>query len=115
MSEVSGAYTYTLANGQANVQALAEGQQVTDVFTYTNSDNSGGSSSSTLTVTVTGTNDAPVAVADLAAVKEDTPPNPVSGNLLANDTDVDSLDTHTVSAVTGAVDKRTAVAHDRTP
>src|SRR5262249_31547475 len=57
----TGAYTYTLANGQANVQALADGQQVTDVFTYTNSDNHGGSSSSTLTVTVTGADDSPTA------------------------------------------------------
>src|SRR5438034_437673 len=109
ITKATGAYTYTLANGQANVQALAEGQQVTDVFSYTNSDNRGASSSSTLTVTVTGTNDAPVAVVDLAAVKEDTPPNPVSGNLLANDTDVDSLDTHTVSAVTGGIDNCTAI------
>src|SRR5262249_42513514 len=59
VTKATGAYTYTLANGQANVQALAEGQRVTDVFTYTNSDNHGGSSSSTLTVTVTGTDDAP--------------------------------------------------------
>ena len=109
VTKATGAYTYTLANGQANVQALAEGQQVTDVFTYTNSDNHGGLSSSTLTVTVTGTNDAPVAVADVAAVKEDTPPNPVSGNLLANDTDVDSNDTHTVSAVTGGTDNGTTI------
>src|SRR5207248_88165 len=64
VTKATGAYSYTLANGQSNVQALAEGQQVTDQFTYTNSDNQGGSSSSTLTVTVTGTNDAPVAVAD---------------------------------------------------
>ena len=109
VTKATGAYTYTLANGQANVQALAEGQQVTDVFTYTNSDNHGGVSSSTLTVTVTGTNDAPVAVADVAAVKEDTPPNPVSGNLLANDPDVDSTDTHTVSAVTGGSDNGTTI------
>src|SRR5262245_8972742 len=109
VTKATGAYTYTLANGQANVQALAEGQQVTDVFTYTDSDNHGGLSSSTLTVTVTGTNDAPVAVADVAAVKEDTPPNPVSGNLLANDTDVDSNDTHTVAAVTGRNDNGTTI------
>src|SRR5207237_1036708 len=62
-------------------------------------------SSNTLTMTVTGTNDAPVAVADVAGVKEDTntlgQPNPVTGNLLANDTDVDTSDTHSVTAVTG--------------
>ncbi|TGV73842.1 hypothetical protein EN792_060175, partial [Mesorhizobium sp. M00.F.Ca.ET.149.01.1.1] len=34
-------------------------------------DNHGGSSSANLTITITGTNDAPVAVADAAAVKED--------------------------------------------
>ena len=61
------------------------------------------------TVTVTGTNDASVAVADVVAVKEDTPPNPVSGNLLANDTDLDSTDTHTVSAVTGGSDNGTTI------
>jgi VCBS repeat-containing protein len=104
ITKATGGYTYTLANGQANVQALADGQHVTDVFTYTNSDNHGGSNSATLTVTVTGTNDAPVAVADVAAVTEDAESNPVSGNVLTNDSDVDSTDTHTVSAVTGGTD-----------
>src|SRR5437868_77491 len=100
-----GSYTYTLNNALSNVQALAEGQQVTELFTYTNSDNHGGSSSSTLTITVTGTNDGPTAVADVNAVKEDTAPNPVSGNVLTNDTDVDTLDTHTVTAVNGSTAK----------
>jgi len=34
-------------------------------------------------------------------VSEDTPPNPVSGNVLGNDTDVDTLDTHSVTQVNG--------------
>jgi VCBS repeat-containing protein len=109
ITKATGAYTYTLANGQANVQALADGQQVTDVFTYTNADNHGGSGASTLTVTISGSNDAPVAVADLAAVTEDALPNPVSGNLLANDTDVDSGDAHTVSALSGGTDNGTTI------
>src|SRR6266566_8839974 len=66
VTKAVGAYTYTLANGQANVQALAQGQQVTDVFTYTNS-NGGLTSSSTLTVTVTGVNDAPTIAAGTTA------------------------------------------------
>ena len=33
-----GQYTYTLADSQANVRALANGQVVTDAFTYTVSD-----------------------------------------------------------------------------
>src|SRR5437588_141915 len=73
------------------------------MFRYTNSDNHGGSSTANLTITINGTNDAPVAVADAASVKEDTntlaDPNPVSGNVLSNDTDVDSGDTHSVTAV----------------
>src|SRR5204863_7127739 len=53
-------YAYTLDNSLASVQALAEGQTVTDTFGYTNSDNHAASSSANLVVTVTGTNDAPV-------------------------------------------------------
>ena len=56
----NGTYTYTLNNALASVQALAQGQQVTDVFSYTNSDNHGASGSSSLTITITGTNDAAV-------------------------------------------------------
>ena len=56
----NGTYTYTLANGQTNVQALTQGQIVSDVFTDTNSDNHGGSSSSSLTISITGTNDVAV-------------------------------------------------------
>ena len=102
-----GSYTYTLNNALASVQALAQGQQVMDVFTYNNTDShSGVSNATTLTVTVTGTNDAPVVVADAAAVTEDTDtgakPNPVSGNVLTNDTDVDVGDTRTVSTVATA-------------
>jgi VCBS repeat-containing protein len=110
ITKASGGYTYTLTNGQPNVQALADGQQVTDVFSYTNADNHNGfSSPTTLTVTVTGTNDAPVAMADVAAVTEDTEPNPVGGYLLANDTDVDTNDTHSVSALSGGTDNGTTL------
>ena len=46
-----------------------------------------------------------MAVADTATVKEDTntlaDPNPVTGNVLTNDTDVDVGDTHSVTAVNG--------------
>src|SRR5439155_180161 len=102
-----------LTNAQANVQALAEGQTVSDVFTYTNSDNHSATSSSPMTEPQTGTNDAPSPLPDVASVKEDTntvpQPNPVSGNLLSNDTDVDTNDTHRVPAVTGGTDNGTTI------
>jgi VCBS repeat-containing protein len=96
-----GSYSYALDNEKGAVQALAEDQTATDVFSYTVSDGHGGSTTSTLTITVTGTNDQPVAVADANTVTEDTAPNPVSGNVLSNDSDVDATDQLTVSAVTG--------------
>ncbi|MGT2504177.1 VCBS domain-containing protein [Bradyrhizobium guangxiense] len=57
VTKATGAYTYTLNTSSTSVQALAEGQQATEQFTYTNADNHGGTGSSTLTVTVTGSND----------------------------------------------------------
>ena len=69
-----------------------------DSFTYTISDGNGGTSTATVTVTVTPVNDNPVAVADAAALAEDTA---VTINVLANDTTgPDAGETLTVSAVT---------------
>jgi VCBS repeat-containing protein len=71
VDKATGAYTYTLANGQANVQALADGQTVTDVFNYTNTDNHGASGSAALTISVHGTNDAPTV--DLTPIITEVP------------------------------------------
>lgn len=54
------------------------------------------------------TNHAPVAVADIAALKEDVT-TVANGSLLANDTDADAGDTHTVSAVSGGTDNGTTI------
>jgi len=109
----NGSYTYTLNNGTNGtaglVQSLAAGATVADTFHYTISDGHGGTSSTTLTITVTGTNDAPVAHADVNAVTEDTSTS-ASGNVITTgagiDTDIDVTpvaDTLTVSAVTGGI------------
>jgi VCBS repeat-containing protein len=91
-----GSYSYSLSNGALNVQSLAAGQTVTDTFTYTVDDGNGGSATSSLTVTVTGTNDGPVASADVAAVQEESVLS-TSGNVLGNDSDVDANDRLSVS------------------
>ncbi len=119
-----GTWTYHLDNTLAATQALAQGAHGNDVFTYTMKDANGASSTATLTINVTGTNDAPIAVVDVnlgAAVVESGvgPGNAelagnasATGNVLTNDTDVDTNDTKTVtgvaagssaSAVSGAV------------
>jgi hypothetical protein len=59
----------------------------TGAITFTVADNQGAvSAPAQVVLTVTAVNDAPVAVADSAITAEDTP---VSGNLLANDSDAD--------------------------
>ena len=97
-----GSYTYTLDNTDAQTNALAQGESVTDVFSYTVTDEFGATDTATLTITITGTNDGPVAVGDTnagdavtrAGVNPATRPFPgdasAAGDVLANDTDVDN-------------------------
>jgi len=93
----NGSYTF---NPGTAFDYLAQGETATTSVDYTNTDNNGLSSSSTLTVTVTGTNDAPVAVADIGATTENlTMTVDAANGVLSNDTDLDTSDTHTVSAV----------------
>ena len=57
----SGAFTYTVNETDAAVQALRQSTDtLTDVFSYTMRDTAGATSSTTLTVTIHGANDAPV-------------------------------------------------------
>ena len=73
----SGAYTFTPAANYAGAVPAA---------TYTVSDGHGGFDSSTLQVSITPVNDAPVDGDEAVSTNEDTA---VSGNVLANATDVD--------------------------
>ncbi len=91
-----GSYTYMLDNASLAVQSLAVGQIVTESFAYQATDGIA-FTPATLTVTITGTNDAPVTVADVAAAQEDLTII-ATGNVLANDTDVDQ------GAMLGVVD-----------
>ena len=105
------AITALLANGVGYTPA--SDYSGADVLTILVQDAAGGQDSQDIAITVTPGNDAPVAVADAATVKEDTntlaQPNPVSGNVLSNDTDIDSGDIHSVSAVGGGEDDGTTI------
>ena len=104
----NGTWTYALNDADPDTNALTQGQAATDAFTYTVSDTSGATSSAALTITITGTNDAPVAVADSNGGDAVTESGVVAGdasaagNVLTNDTDVDTGDTRTVTAVNGS-------------
>uniref|UniRef100_UPI0030C6A83F Ig-like domain-containing protein n=1 Tax=Aurantiacibacter hainanensis TaxID=3076114 RepID=UPI0030C6A83F len=88
----NGTFTYA-ANGA--FEYLAVGETATDTFTYTVDDGNGGTDTATVTITITGQNDAPVANTDGSTENADVSH---SGNVLDNDTDVDSLDILSVSA-----------------
>lgn len=65
---------------------LDTGETANVVVSYTISDPHGATASSTISITVTGVNDPPVANDDTNSTDENSP---VSGNVLANDTDPD--------------------------
>ncbi|EHR71078.1 VCBS repeat-containing protein [Burkholderiales bacterium JOSHI_001] len=81
-----GSYSYALNTADPAVQALRDAQSLTEVFTYVLRDADGDESTTTLTITINGSNDAPVVVPDVGRTPED---QPLNGNVLANDTDVD--------------------------
>ena len=103
-------WSFTLNNNDAVLQSLALGQTITQVYTVTFADHHGGTVTQDVTVTITGANDAPVAIADtdtghIVEAGHDIYDNVVAGvstttgDVLANDTDVDLSDTHEVVGV----------------
>ena len=86
-----GSYSFDPTN--AAYDSLALGTTQTVVATYTATDQHGATDTATLTVTVIGTNDAPVANDDVNSATEDGAA--ATGNVGANDTDVDTGATRT--------------------
>ncbi|QJT08011.1 hypothetical protein E8L03_03300 [Oceanidesulfovibrio marinus] len=86
--DANGGYHYALNNDFAEVQALAQGETRSEVFSYTVSDGIAEQSES-LIISIVGANDAPTTVTDTAAVQEDGVLT-ATGNVLANDADVDN-------------------------
>ena len=113
--DTDGTWTYNLRNGDANVQALGDGESHDETFTVVVTDDQGATDTETVTVTVTGTNDAPIASADAFATDED---DAVSGNVLLDngsgaDSDVEG-DSLTVSLVTDVANGALVLGSDGT-
>jgi VCBS repeat-containing protein len=92
----NGAYTYTVDNSNATVQALRTSvDTITDVFTYTMQDAGGLTNTTQITVTIQGANDAPTAVADTITATEaggtgnGTAGTNPTGSVLTNDVEPD--------------------------
>jgi VCBS repeat-containing protein len=80
-----GTYSYAL---NAHAQTLNAVSVATESFAYTATDGQA-TATSTLTMNVTGANDAPVTVGDANTIVEDAQ-QPIIGNVLVNDSDVDA-------------------------
>ena len=93
-----GSYSYD-PNGRYN--RLAAGATATDSFSYTVRDGGGLTATATVTLTIHGVNDAPTATADSATLTENSIFSAAGTGVLVNDTDIDTGDTLTVSAVNG--------------
>ncbi|BAN26672.1 outer membrane adhesin like protein [Caballeronia insecticola] len=106
----NGGYQYVVDNANAAVQALRlSGQTLTERFTYVVNDSVNASASTTLTVTIHGANDTPIGIDDTGTATEaggvanGTPGSDATGNVLTNDTDVDSTANGETHRVTGIV------------
>ena len=86
----------------------------TDRFAYTAADGNGGTGDAEIVVVVAAVNDAPVALADTAATNED---EPVTVDVLANDTDVDgdALRIESVSKPANGTARTTAAGIEYAP
>lgn len=100
--QADGSYVYRVFDSLPAVQALrTNAQTLRESFVYTVQDSAGAASEASLTVTIVGSNDSPVAMADVGEAVEQGGPDSVRsavGNVLANDRDVDAGDTLTVTS-----------------
>ncbi|MDO8262337.1 MAG: putative Ig domain-containing protein [Gallionella sp.] len=95
VTQAASGATVTLVNGDVQYdignlyQSLGQGQAATETFSYTVSDTAGATSTAQVTMGITGANDAPLTAADDAAAIQEDGTIFATGNVLANDTDVD--------------------------
>ncbi|MBM6584378.1 VCBS domain-containing protein, partial [Microvirga sp. BT689] len=100
---------WTVDVDTAVIDSLAAGEVRTLTYTLLLSDLSGGRSEQVVTITLTGTNDGPVAVADVAAGTEN---ETLTLDVLANDTDVDTGAVFTLVSGVAPAGKGTAAVVD---
>ncbi|PRY93414.1 T1SS-143 domain-containing protein [Hasllibacter halocynthiae] len=82
-----GDYEYVLDDARPATQALAQGEVVTETFTYTIANRSGETSTADLVLSVIGTNDAPVLAGEDAGNVSEDGPRARSGQLEVDDPD----------------------------
>ncbi|MDI9406956.1 MAG: Ig-like domain-containing protein, partial [Chitinophagaceae bacterium] len=102
-TETSDQLSWSFNSGSEAFNYLSAGDALTLAYTIRATDKSNATADKTITVTVTGTNDGPTANADTGTPAENaTLTVNAAAGLLANDTDPDTTDLLTVSAVAGS-------------
>ena len=96
-----GSYSYSIDENNASVEALANGETITDTFNYTVADSQSATDIALLTVTITGSNDAPVITngPDTASLTETDSALTTSGTLTVGDVDTTDVITSTISGL----------------
>ena len=94
---VNGTWTYTLDNTASNVQALDAGEQVTDSFTFTASDNT----TQVVTVTINGSDDSPVVSGSFSSSVTEDGTSTATGSLSISDVDGDDSPSFADDSQTG--------------
>src|SRR5262249_21963122 len=94
----TGKWTYTLDNSRIATQNLAEGQHALDTFTVKVADQYGAFDTQTVNIDVVGTNDAPVMQTAAVSRPPVTEDQSLTATGLAQFSDLDLTDTHTVAA-----------------
>ncbi|MBW3697792.1 hypothetical protein EK599_19095 [Vibrio sp. T187] len=86
--DAAGEWSYTIYNDEPHLQAMAEGEVVTESFVVFAADDLGAEVSQVVTVTVTGSNDNPVLSGDASGVVDEANGSSASGQLVTSDTDL---------------------------
>ncbi len=109
-SAEGGVWTYTLNNANAAVQALGDGEVLTETFTFT----ANGAAPITVTITITGANDAPTVSGEFFTRVGPTGGQFILTNLSDQFTDVDEGDelTFTVTLDDGAALSTIGLTYD---
>jgi VCBS repeat-containing protein len=94
-----GVITWSYSVAAADVEFLADGETLEEIFRITIDDGNGGEIERDITVTITGTNDAPVLTVDASGgVTEDATSPTLGDSGTLSFTDVDFTDTHTTAS-----------------
>uniref|UniRef100_UPI000B514167 VCBS domain-containing protein n=1 Tax=Thaumasiovibrio occultus TaxID=1891184 RepID=UPI000B514167 len=93
VDEATGEWVYTLRDANADVNALAEGETLTDTFRVRVVDDNNATSQKQLTITIHGSNDQPTIEGDVEGTVIEARQETATGQLVA--VDVDTSDTHT--------------------